>query len=299
MSIKEFHLPLELNDALALLKDYGENALMIAGGTDAIIALRNRRLDPEHIIAINKIEDLNKITQSGNCLRIGALTTFAQIEESKLIKEQARSLHQAAFAVGSQQIRNLGTIGGNIANASVAGDTIAPLLCMEALIELHNSEGTRVIELSEFLKETDRTQRRPDELITHILIPENERMLTTYQKLGTRKALSIVVIGAAMAVTVDSKGRCLKCRMYGGALALRPLRFKPAEEYLAGKVLTRSLLEDVMPVLSDAVYESIKHRPWEVYYKMESVKGIYAQAFDDIMIQINERIAKVENDEKN
>jgi len=127
-----------------------------------------------------------------------------------------------------------------------------------------------------------------DEIMTEVFfeMPDNHTA-TAFYKLAKRKSLAISVIGAGMLVQVDGAGICIKASMRGGCLARYPLHFKAAEEHLIGNKISIDLLEETLPMLHDAVYESAKSRPWSVFYKKESVQGVYRKLFAAILEQLN------------
>ncbi|MBP8864936.1 MAG: FAD binding domain-containing protein [Acetobacterium sp.] len=287
----DFFSPQTLTEAKALLNQYGEAASVLAGGTDLVIEINEGHAKPDMVIDIKKLKELEYVRIDGELIRIGALTSFNMICQSPIIKEQVRVLYDAASKVGSPQIRCLGTIGGNLSTASVAGDGVSAMMTLGASVVLESQHGTRVMPLSEFLDGkgvSNRNALQADEIMTEVFFARpDEYTATAFYKLAKRKSLAISVIGAGMLVQVDQAGICTRASLRGGCLARYPLHFKEAEAHLLGKKITMALLNETLPMLHDAVYESAKSRPWSVFYKKESVQGVYRKLFDSILEQLN------------
>jgi carbon-monoxide dehydrogenase medium subunit/xanthine dehydrogenase FAD-binding subunit len=294
MKAFNFFSPTSLDEAKNLLSQYQESVAIVAGGTDIVIELNEGHANPDTVINIKRLKFLEYIRLDEGVLHIGALTTFDMISKSNLIKDKVRVLYDAARQVGSPQIRCLGTIGGNLSTASVAGDGVSAMMTLKASVVLESKTGQRVMSLADFLAGTgvsNRNALRADEILTEVFFKlPNEKTATAFYKLAKRKSLAISVIGAGMLVEVDDVGICTDVSMRGGCLARYPLHFKEAEEHLRGRKISRELLEETLPMLHDAVYESAKSRPWSVFYKKESVQGVYGHLFDSILEQLEGKI---------
>jgi len=287
----DFFAPKTINEAKALLNQYQESASILAGGTDIVIEMNEDHTKPDVVIDIKKLKDLEYIRIEGDKIRIGALTTFAMISSNTVIQDRVRVLYEASSKVGSPQIRSLGTIGGNLSTASVAGDGVSAMMTLNASVVLESVGGKRTMPLAEFLDGkgfSNRNALQADEIMTEVFFDmPDDYTATAFYKLAKRKSLAISVIGAGMLVQVDEDGICTKASMRGGCLARYPLHFKEAEAHLHGKKITMNLLEETLPMLHDAVYESAKSRPWSVFYKKESVQGVYRKLFVTILEQLN------------
>ncbi|EHI97719.1 molybdopterin dehydrogenase FAD-binding [Clostridium sp. DL-VIII] len=284
--MKEFTYksPRTVKEALEFLNEANENTYIVAGGTDIVIAINDDRVNAEQVININKLKELKYVQIDKNVVRVGALCTFSELEKNSLIKENIKVLYKAVSEVGSPQIRNLGTVGGNIVNASVAGDSITAFLALNAKVVLKNSYGQRVMSLREFYEGKGNCQIKKNELLTEIFFDKpTENMATSFCKLGKRNALAIVDIGGAMVIERGNNNICTKASVMGGALARYPLEFFNVEEFLVGKEISKETLYSCFDLLSEAVYESIKSRPLEVDYKKESVKGVFKTVFDEVL----------------
>jgi CO/xanthine dehydrogenase FAD-binding subunit len=221
--------PLNLRQAIELLTAE-PGCRPIAGGTDLIPRLRQSGGSATLLDLSALRAELDYIRLEEDALCLGAMATHDRVCSSQLVGERLPVLAQACRQVGSPQIRNRGTIGGNIANASPAADSLPALLALEAKLVLSGREGSRLVPLDDFLLGPGHTQLAAGELISQIRIPTG--LLDSrgsFIKLGLRNALTISV--ASVAVTVDGGG---KCRVAYGALAPRAVRGRALEEALAG-----------------------------------------------------------------
>lgn len=221
--------PRDLEEALSLMSCADERKRVLAGGTDLIPRLRNRSMHPQTIIDLSLLKrELSFISLDEGTLRIGALTTHDDISSSDVIKNSVPVLAQACKVVGSPQIRNRGTVGGNIANASPVGDAATALLALEARLQLVSEGSARDVKLEEFLVGPGKTTLASNEIISEIIIPSCLiSSKGSFKKLGNRNALIIAI--ASVATTVDCRG---KCRIAFGALAPRPVRASALEKAL-------------------------------------------------------------------
>lgn len=198
LAIKQTIYPSCVGEALALLRD-GE-LQPFAGGTDLIPAIRDDRLKNRSFLMLTRLSgELSSITEESGSLRIGAMTLHREICESKLVQRYVPTLADACGMIGSSQIRNRATIGGNLVNASPAADSVPALIAAGAFVELSSHGGTRIVAIADFASAPGRTVLRPDELVTAVIVPVPEGgWKGSYFKAGIRNALTISVAGAAM-----------------------------------------------------------------------------------------------------
>jgi CO/xanthine dehydrogenase FAD-binding subunit len=165
----EYFSPQSINEVCKLLEDYNSDSQVLAGGTDVLIELRKQSVKtPKAIIDISMISELKGISETDSEIIIKPLTTHTELGSSPIIKKYARLLHMAANVVGSPQIRNRGTIGGNIMNAATCADTVPPLMALGATIKLQSSKGVRSISLDDFFVKPYTTNAQRDELLMEI-----------------------------------------------------------------------------------------------------------------------------------
>jgi xanthine dehydrogenase FAD-binding subunit len=236
--------PKALGDALNVLRERSGRIRLIAGGTDAIIQLKDRTLQIEKLLDISRLDELRYVRRDGSTIHIGALSTYSDIVESSLLNQYCRVLVDASRMIGSLQIQNRATIGGNLANASPAGDTIPPLYALSATVTVQNHTGTRHIPIERFFLGYRKIDLRPDELITEISFEAVEkRSDATFLKLGLREGHFISVANAAVWVQWAPAGiRTSDIRVALGAVAPVVIRARKCEEFLRG----RALEEDVV-----------------------------------------------------
>lgn len=223
--------PRTVEEALAALAT--EDARILAGGTDFYPAMGERPVR-EPIVDISGLNELRGMTRDGGHFRIGALTTWTDVIQARL-PSCFEALKSAAREVGSVQIQNRGTVAGNLCNASPAADGVPPLLVLDAEVELHSHAGRRQMPLREFLVGNRKTKRRPDELLTAVLIPnapENAR--SAFLKLGARRYLVISISMVAAAVWFGKDDRVFSARIAVGACSAAARRLPELEHDLTG-----------------------------------------------------------------
>jgi carbon-monoxide dehydrogenase medium subunit len=234
-----YFAPETLNEALKLLGKYERKIRVLAGGTDLV---RNMNLEsriPQNIVWIGHL-GLEYVRNVQGTIHIGGATRMQAVAGSKLLKEKAAALWQAASKMASPPVRSLATLGGNLCNASPAADTAVALLGLGAEVVLASRRGKRTVPLAKFFLGPGKTVRKPDELLTEILVrPTGRGEGSAYAKVGRRQALTLAVLNAAARVSVDSKGNCAAVTIAVGAAAPVPLRAVKAEAALKGKPLTR------------------------------------------------------------
>jgi len=237
----EFFAPTELREALKLLAERGDAITVLAGGTDLVPQFNSRELRPQALLYIGKL-GLNYITANNGGLAIGAATTLENLAGSRLVSERAPVLGQAAAEMGNPAIRNMATIGGNVAMASRAADMPPPLVAMDAELVLVSKRGERIVPVGEFFKRAHRTVRLPDELLTEIRIPSPKGQ-TAFVRLGRRKVFSCCIASAAVRVVMDGS-KCADARIVAGSMASTPIRCLRSEGLLKGKELTSDLVAE-------------------------------------------------------
>lgn len=238
--------PTDLDGAYAVLAAAPADAPArpIAGGTDLMVALTGELGEPPaSVVDLWAIDALRGIAIDGAALVLGALTTYTDIRRSPLCREHIPALVDAAATIGAAQIQNRGTLGGNIANASPAGDTLPVLLAADAVFVLGSGRGERDVPAAEFWTAYRRTALAPDELLLRIRIPLATDREMRFRKVGTRRAQSIskVVLAAAWrsdAVAVVPRGAWRDVRVALGSVAATPIRARATEAVLEGRAPT-------------------------------------------------------------
>ena len=234
-----------LGEALQLLAEHGARARIVAGGTDILIELE-RKLRPgvDTLIDISRVPGLDTIRRHGDGIRLGPLVTHNHLVGSPLIREAAFPLAQAAWEVGAPQIRNRGTVAGNLITASPANDTIPPLWALGATVTLASLDGERTLSLPEFYLGLRRTAMRPDEMLTAIDFPAmgaDERGM--FIKLGLRRAQAISVVNTAVILRFDGE-RITEAAITLGSVAPTIVHAATAEAYLRGQTLSEETIRE-------------------------------------------------------
>ena len=236
-------VPSTIDEAIDHLRSL-EDAVILAGGTDLIVAMKLKGLRPKNVISMKKLKgQLSYIVKDADEVRIGALTCFHDIEKSPLIKEKFEVLHEAVTQIASYQIRNIATIGGNLCNASPAADSAPPLMVLGAKLIIAGPSGERGVPIERFFVGPGRTVLEKGEILKEIVIPiMPENSGASFVKLGRRKSEDISVASAAAFVLLE--GNTIKdVRIALGSVAPTPIRAYNAEREILGKEISPSLLE--------------------------------------------------------
>ncbi|BAA81231.1 aldehyde dehydrogenase, middle subunit [Aeropyrum pernix K1] len=238
----EVLIPKSLDEALDMLEKYGDNAKVLAGGHSLIPMMRLRLVKPTYVIYIGRIPGLSYIREEGGEIRIGALTTHNEIEESSLLKEKNPLLSETASKIGDLQVRNMGTIGGSLAHADPAADYPAALAALEASVVLRSKAGERVVKLEDFIIGPYITDLQPSELLVEVRVPSlSGRFGTAYEKLVFR-ASDFAIVGVAALVQLSGDGTAEKVRVGLTGVDEKPVRARGVEEELEGKRLSEDLI---------------------------------------------------------
>jgi xanthine dehydrogenase iron-sulfur cluster and FAD-binding subunit A len=244
----------QVDEVLKILADRGEKARIIAGATDLILEMeRGVRRGIDTLVDITRIPELDQIMldEDGN-IHLGPLVTHNHCVASKLIRESAFPLAQATWEVGSPQIRNRGTITGNLITASPANDTITPLMAMDAKVLLRSLKGERVVSLNEFYTGVRKTVMQPDEMMVDISFPalqSNQR--GTFIKFALRRAQAISLVDVAIVLTSE-RGTVTKAAITMGAVAPTIIHAPEAENFLVGKRFDDQVIEQAAELVSRA-----------------------------------------------
>jgi CO/xanthine dehydrogenase FAD-binding subunit len=228
-----------LEDALNVLHDRSDRIKLIAGSTDAIIQLRDTSLQTEQLLDISSVRELRYIRKEQSVIHIGALSTYSDIIESPLLNGSCRMLVEAGRKIGSLQIRNRATIGGNLGNASPAGDTIPPLYALDANVEVQSHEHVRLVPIEKFFLAYRRIDLKPDEIITEISFEAVEKPYDgTFLKLGLREGHFISLVCLAIRARWAPEGdKFSDVSVALGAVAPVVLRARKCEDYLKNRTL--------------------------------------------------------------
>lgn len=259
----EFHRPDGVDEALELLVQK-ESCKIIAGGTDLVIALNKRRINPSCIVDISGMDSLRRIEEKDGVLHIGAAARFADIQASGLVNKYCPPLCCAASMVGAVQIRNIATIGGNVANAATAADSIPPLLSVGALAIVASCGGKHVVPVDEIITGANRNSLKKNELITEFLLPYKPGYAMVFEKIGRRRALAIARINLAAAVRIDG-GMAADVAVAVGAVGKTAYRVDEVEQFLLGKTLNQDVVEQAAELMDETVARNLAGRSTTPY----------------------------------
>jgi carbon-monoxide dehydrogenase medium subunit len=239
----EYHAPVTIPEALELMARYGEKASVFAGGTDLLVAMKNREKAPEHLINLKGITDLKGIRfDEKKGMTIGALTTMAEVERSAIVKDKCVPLWDAVTMMASPQVRTLGTIGGNLCSAVPSADTAPPLIVLGASVKLVGLKGERSVLVESFFRGPKESVLQKNEILTEISIPKPSEFASgAYLKLMRRNALDLALVGVAAYLRFDSNKKvCKEAKVALGAVAPTPIRVFEVEKALIDKEVNES-----------------------------------------------------------
>jgi len=259
----DYVAPSSLKEALNLLKKYKGKARLLAGGTDLIPKMKKRMAMAEVVIDLNRISGFSGIKLRKDGLHIGGLTRLAEIMQSPLIKEKAPALAQAISVMASPPIRNRATMVGNLCTASPAADTAPPLLVLNASVKIQNAQGERMVPLSGFFRGPEETVRKPDEILTEVILPLEEGK-SAFLKLGRRKAFTLSVVSAAAFARIRG-GKFEEVRVALGAVAPTPIRGRKVEETLRGSEVNEQNIAQAAECIKEEVKPITDVRASEEY----------------------------------
>ncbi len=280
-----YHKARGIGEALDLLRRYGEGAAVLAGGTDILVEWKNGLRSPTHLIDIKGILSLEGIRlHPEGSLRIGPLTSLEDLSRSPLLEKGWSLLAKAASKIGSWQVRNRGTLGGNICHASPCGDTLPALLCLEATLIIAGKEGERVIPLEDFFLGPGQCALAPGEIFTGVLLPAAPGgSRGVYEKFSLRRAMDLAVVGVAVLGAVDPKeGVFSDIRIGLGAIAPTPLRARKAEALLKGARASQEMIREAAECAKEesAPITDIRGSEW---YRREMVGHLTEEALREIL----------------
>lgn len=256
-TLERYEIPADLQSALRLLSQYGQAARVVAGGSDLLLELeRGQRQDITALVDITRIPGLNEITRDADGLiHLGALVTHNQVVASSLIVDGALPLAQACVEIASPQLRNRGTVAGNLVTASPANDTISALRALDAHVILASTGGWRMVDLKDFYTGVRKTVMAPDELLVEIVIPPMAAAARgIFVKLGLRRAQAISVVHLAAVIEFAADESVSRARITLGSVAPTIIDAEAAESYLMDKRLT----DDVVTVAAGLVASAAK-----------------------------------------
>ncbi len=237
-------LPTSVEECLRTLAERGPDARVVAGGTDLLVQLKNGMLRTGCVVDLSGVSQLRQLARAnGSGLRIGAAVTARTLERDPGVKAAYPAISESGALVGSVQVRNLATLGGNLCNAAPSADMAPPLLALDAEAVIAGPKGTRRVPFASFFLGVRRTVLQPGELLVEIAVPDpGPHSGGNYRRHTPRRELDIAVVGVASQLTL-SKGVCARARIALAAVAPTPVRATAAERLLEGHPVTPELIE--------------------------------------------------------
>jgi carbon-monoxide dehydrogenase medium subunit len=263
-----YHRPSSLRQAVSLLQRLGEGAKVLAGGQSLLPAMKLRLAQPQHLVDLAGIPGLSYVREARGSIRIGALTTHAEVEASEVVRGRLPALAETASLIGDMQVRNRGTIGGSLAHADPAADYPATVLALEGRIKVVGPQGTRLIPAHQFFRGPFTTALGPGEVVTEVQFPlPPPRSGASYQKFAN-KASRFAVVGVCAFLALNARGGIRMARLGVTGAADHPFRATAAEEALVGQrpedeVFRRAarLVPQGVTCVAD-VHGSAEYRAW-------------------------------------
>jgi len=273
----EYLRPKTIPEAIAFLQQYGEDAKILSGGQSLIPMMKLRIARPAYLVDINRISGLSYIKEDGGFLKIGGLTREAELESSPLVQSKYPILLDTAHVIADPQVRNLATVGGNLAHGDPANDHPATMLALGAQIVATGSGGERIIPIEEFFLSLFSTALQPGEILTEIRVPvSTARSGGAYFKLE-RKVGDFATAAVAAQVTMDANGTVQKVGIALTNDGPTPIKAKKAEDFLRGKKLDEANIQQAGQLAADEAQPSSDLRgPAE--YKKGLVKELAKRA---------------------
>lgn len=287
--MKEFDYvrPNSMEKAVSILTSRKGEAKVLAGGTDLLNLIAKGQISPKLVVSLKNIPECRDIKKKNGSVSIGAFCTLRNVANSEFLGDKYQILRDAVQQIGSGQIRNRATIGGNICNASPAADTAAPLMVLDAETIIQGPKGMRRESIMDFFVGPNETILASDEILTTITLPEIQgRGEGLYLKLGRRKALDLAVVGVAVYIVQEpSSEKISHIRMAISSAAPKPLRMFEAESILEGRLSEKHVIEKAASVASVASDPITDVRASKEYRK-ELVRVLTIRAITSILFQL-------------
>lgn len=284
ISAIKVHSPRTLAEAYKVLRERGRHLHVLAGGTDLMVYLNTRLLMPKEVLNVWHLDELRGISYEGDALRIGALTTYTQLIHSPLVAEHCPILIEAAKTIGAIQTQNRGTIGGNIVNASPAGDTLPVLAAFDAELEIGSHRGVRVIPFNSFYTGYRQTVLAADELLLAVRIPPkqpDDRLF--FYKLGTRRAQAISKVVMAAKARIEPPQTIRSIQIGLGSVAPTVIRARNTEALLTGQILSPALIEQAKETIKREIQPITDFRSTE-YYRRIATGNLLARFLHQLLV---------------
>jgi CO/xanthine dehydrogenase FAD-binding subunit len=275
-------------EALTLLNEPGIRSRPLAGGTDLVLLLREPPPVCDRVIDISLIPELHRIHRGGNRVIIGAAATFREVIESELVQQTASLLVQACQQVGAVQIRNMGTLGGNVANAAACADSLPALVCLDAAATIKSPDEENQIAVSDLVLGPNRTLIPPGGLVTSLsypIPPAGSRGI--FIKLGRRNAMAISRLTIAVLGRLDESGRIAEARLVPGSATPQIRRFSTAEQSLIGQFPSAQIIQKAAELTIEEMAQ-LAGRRWSSEFKEPALTSLTRRALTQVFLSPSE-----------
>jgi carbon-monoxide dehydrogenase medium subunit len=282
----EYHAPTSLDQVFGLLDQYGDDSRVMAGGTALVIQMKQRLSQPGHVIGLRRVDSFNTIESTPEGLKIGALCTQRQIENSKLVADEIPLVTDTFRKVATPRIRNMATIGGGLVNGDPNQDPPPSLIALGASVVMTSKGGERVVPLEEFFIDYYETDVQPGEILTSVLVPHAPAGSgSVYLKFLPRTADDYGTVNVAAVVSKEQDGACRDVRIVLGAAGVTPIRAKDAEDALRGKPLTDENIRAAAALVKEAV-DPLEDFRGSAEYKTDMAEVFARRAVEQAMAAI-------------
>ncbi len=274
----DYFEPTTLKEAASFLAREGERARILAGGTDLLPLLKKRALSPKYLVNIKGIHGMDVISrEDGGGLSIGALCTLRDLKASTLLDGGWGMVAQAAGLLGSVQVRNIATLGGNLCHGAPSAETAPALIALSAQAAIAGTNGTRMVPLEEFFTGPGTTVLGAGEVLAEVALPPPSGPGGgVYLKLSPRGGMGLAVVGVAAWMSLDpDTGGCIDCRVVLGAVAPTPFRARRTEDSLRGRTITKKRIDDAARVAMEESRPVSDVRASETYRR--EMVGVFAR----------------------
>ncbi len=276
----EYHVPTSVAEAVGLLNAY-ESASVLAGGTDLVPKMKQALVRPGHVVNLKKIPELAGVKEEAEVIRIGALTRLRDIERSIIVTEKLPLLFEAVNHIGSVQIRNMATVGGNLCNASPAADSAQALIALGAVSHIAGPNGERMVDLGAFFTGPGKTVLEKGEILAYLTVPYPEKgNRGAFIKVG-RTSLDLATVSVALSAQMR-KETVETARVVMGAVAPTPLRLKAVEQHLTKRKLNVDAIEEAGRIASESI-RPITDIRGTAEYRRDAAKGVMMEALTRVL----------------
>jgi len=286
LEYESYLMPDSLNEALSILEEYKGRARVIAGGTDLVIDIGNKELTPEYLVDITRIDEFKKIQQEGDFIKIGAGVTHNEVARSQVVSEKAAALAQACGEVGSLQIRNVGTVVGNVVNAQPAADAAVALVALGASVEIVDSKDKREEQVENVYEGVGTSKiDSGKEIVTGVKVPLSQNNQgSSFVRIAKRKALALPMLNAAAAVSLNGE-KIEWARIVMAPVGPGPTRVEESEKMLSGSVANEEKLKEAAELASQQAQPRSSKLRGSAGYRRSVIKVLVMRALQQAIAQ--------------